>query len=787
MPDQRSVMKEFRFLDQKRLAEGLTADEQARYSELHDLIGPEMGAGGLRGGFDVGAAAARLRESLLPAGLRNRPVVAEAEAEPLEPEPVEEELAAAPAYPAAEPPAREPEREPEPEPPFDPAILAALPAEGEAAGFDAAAAGYDPNQPYDPNVAQAYDPAAAGYDPNQPYDPNAAQAYDPAAAGYDPNQPYDPNAQAHDPGAAPEEGLAEAAPVEGSLADWSSAEPAPPEDHAAMAEGQPAAPSAAGPLPDGAVADLDPAAYAVPAEGPADAAAAWDAQGAGPALEIEAGTALPPDGSGLPPEGWDATPPFPGAPIEPSFGEYDEAGAPALGLSSPDDLAAHLEGTPPPSGPAAPPALGAYDDMLAFEPAAESADLPVEGAAPGADWQPDTALDQGFQLESGGSFVASAEAAAPEWAGLSAEPPWTGAPVAPEPAGAPPSLGLEDELDASFAEPAAAPPPSAVAGVEDPGPEGLDFAEPLPAAPEAPPLDGAADAALEAFAEPELDLAAAPEPASPAASLEGAGPEEPPADWAPPIAAAEPLPEADAEADEIPTIEGEEILEEIPPEEGVAPPASLDFGPLPGAPLAEPEPLEAAPLPAHAPPAYEPPPFEPPPHEPLSEAAAAPPEEAAEAIAPPPPLAEEAAAEPFPAPIEPPPAPAEPAPGTAPLAGAHRVVVHTVEGQVKRGLLEDPDLGAAELALLPQPGGAAETIATDKVKVIFFMLQPGEKAAPPEGKKVRVTFRDGRQVAGFSPDYQEGGVGFFMIPADTRTNTGRIWVYQASVRQVAVS
>ena len=30
-------------------------------------------------------------------------------------------------------------------------------------------------------------------------------------------------------------------------------------------------------------------------------------------------------------------------------------------------------------------------------------------------------------------------------------------------------------------------------------------------------------------------------------------------------------------------------------------------------------------------------------------------------------------------------------------------------------------------------------------------------------------------------------VGFFMIPADTRTNTGRIWVYQAAVRQVTVS
>jgi hypothetical protein len=52
---------------------------------------------------------------------------------------------------------------------------------------------------------------------------------------------------------------------------------------------------------------------------------------------------------------------------------------------------------------------------------------------------------------------------------------------------------------------------------------------------------------------------------------------------------------------------------------------------------------------------------------------------------------------------------------------------------------------------------------------------------------VRVAFRDGRQVAGFSPDYHDGGVGFFMIPADTRTNTGRIWVYQAATRQVTVS
>jgi hypothetical protein len=105
---------------------------------------------------------------------------------------------------------------------------------------------------------------------------------------------------------------------------------------------------------------------------------------------------------------------------------------------------------------------------------------------------------------------------------------------------------------------------------------------------------------------------------------------------------------------------------------------------------------------------------------------------------------------------------------------------------VKRGVLDDAELAAAALALGGGPG-AAEAIPTDNVKAIFFMLAPGEQAPTPTGKKVRVTFRDGRQVAGFSPDYREDAVGFFMIPADTRTNTARIWVYQAAVRQVAVS
>jgi hypothetical protein len=137
--------------------------------------------------------------------------------------------------------------------------------------------------------------------------------------------------------------------------------------------------------------------------------------------------------------------------------------------------------------------------------------------------------------------------------------------------------------------------------------------------------------------------------------------------------------------------------------------------------------------------------------------------------------------------MPPPAAPPPAAEGARAFAGVHRVVVHTMEGQVRRGVLEDVDLAAASLALAPQPGGAPEAIDADKVKAIFFMLAPGEKPPAPEGRKVRVAFRDGRQIAGFSPDYEETGAGFFMIPADSRTNTGRIWVYRAAVKQVSVS
>jgi hypothetical protein len=125
-----------------------------------------------------------------------------------------------------------------------------------------------------------------------------------------------------------------------------------------------------------------------------------------------------------------------------------------------------------------------------------------------------------------------------------------------------------------------------------------------------------------------------------------------------------------------------------------------------------------------------------------------------------------------------------PAPRPPPVVpGENRVIVHLVEGAVKRGTVQDIDLGAEAVVLHSQIG--AENIRRERIKAVFFMLPPGAPAPQVEGSKLRITFHDGRQLVGYSDAYDGVSSGFFVIPADARTNTQRIYVYQGAIRTVA--
>lgn len=118
------------------------------------------------------------------------------------------------------------------------------------------------------------------------------------------------------------------------------------------------------------------------------------------------------------------------------------------------------------------------------------------------------------------------------------------------------------------------------------------------------------------------------------------------------------------------------------------------------------------------------------------------------------------------------------------VPGEHRVAIHARGGRTRRGTVTDVDLSRPQFALQPQGGGAAETVDHAELKAIFFMLAPGEAALAPSGRKVRVTFSDGRSIEGHR-DGADLRQGFFLIPLDAqKTNTKRIYVAKGAVTSV---
>ncbi len=676
-------------------------------------------------GFDVRAAAAQVR-ALLDSAPATPP-----EAVPVKPATA---AAFAPALPVVLPPAAPPEADPRQEAcavPLSDAWSTAAPDPTAAAGEEGAR---------DPGAAPAapvYDAAAYGLDPN---DPDAAawaawyaeQGWDPATAyayAQQMNAQYETDAS----GAGAESAACDRGAGELLAQDPSAV--APP----AIPEATPGGPEE---IPDLLPEDELSSAAASPAHG--DVAAADEH--AGPRESLDGLLATPPgeDATAFTPmSSGEALREIPPLELEALDGPLDEPAA--VGPGEPD-VAVDL--WPTFGDPA--PADGLADPEGA-EPPLEVTDASA-AAAPSVDWA-EHAVPAGEEPVDFTAFEAEPAAATPA-----------------------PEGGREAEQTAMWEFPAAL---------------RQDFGAELPAQPDV--SAGAADEftpadlAGSAVEMPLLETPPLPEegnpPSVPAAGIGGervAESLEPPPPELLEIQDDDILEVGDAvvEVAEAATADPLQTSGGAPPEEAVLPPPDIE-------PLNAVEAVEFVTTPLEETSAFDPPPpleptlaFDPPPLEP-----------AADELEPSPLVpALNTTAEPFPEP-ETQPFP-EPEPQPLPVSyvsGTHRVVVHTADGQVKRGTVSDLALESGEVLLTAQGGLAAESIAVEQIKAIFFMLPPGAEPAEPDGRKVRVTFRDGRQVAGFSADYAPERFGFFMVPADTRTHTARIWVYRAAVRQVSIS
>jgi hypothetical protein len=128
------------------------------------------------------------------------------------------------------------------------------------------------------------------------------------------------------------------------------------------------------------------------------------------------------------------------------------------------------------------------------------------------------------------------------------------------------------------------------------------------------------------------------------------------------------------------------------------------------------------------------------------------------------------------------------------------IVVRYVDGCVVKGTTNNfsPTKDRFNLFLEGSaPGAHTQEILVKDLKAIFFVNDLAgspahsesnqfESGKPVFGRKIHVVFKDGEIIVGTTQGYQAGRVGFFVIPADEKSNNSRCFIVTAATQQVSL-
>jgi len=132
--------------------------------------------------------------------------------------------------------------------------------------------------------------------------------------------------------------------------------------------------------------------------------------------------------------------------------------------------------------------------------------------------------------------------------------------------------------------------------------------------------------------------------------------------------------------------------------------------------------------------------------------------------------------------------------------GQSKIVAHYADGRLLKGFSQDFYPNKPSFHLLPSNVGSSFTdeavkVRIEELKAVFFVrdfagdpaynerkaFAEGER---PPGRKVRVAFKDGEVLVGSTMGYERKRQGFFLIPADPRSNNLRVFAVAAAVTSV---
>ena len=129
---------------------------------------------------------------------------------------------------------------------------------------------------------------------------------------------------------------------------------------------------------------------------------------------------------------------------------------------------------------------------------------------------------------------------------------------------------------------------------------------------------------------------------------------------------------------------------------------------------------------------------------------------------------------------------------------ANKIVARYNDGRVLKGFTTSFSPNAPHFFLTPAEDGPAAkpvTVEMARLKAVFFVRDfagnPGRRDRQHfvsnqayQGCEIQVEFNDGEVMVGSTPGYGPEMPGFFIFPADTDSNTLKVFAVASSVRKV---
>ena len=127
----------------------------------------------------------------------------------------------------------------------------------------------------------------------------------------------------------------------------------------------------------------------------------------------------------------------------------------------------------------------------------------------------------------------------------------------------------------------------------------------------------------------------------------------------------------------------------------------------------------------------------------------------------------------------------------------NKVVARYLDGRVVKGTTVDflPTRPAFHLVPIGQSGTSVLEVQVSDLKAVFFVkdfigdsaydeVKAFNAGTPTQGRRMQVVFKDDEMLVGTTMGYQPERSGFFLMPADPKSNNDRCFIVAASVKTV---